>query len=626
MARLTTKSSLYSWVLQGLFYSLLMSVFMGGIIIVFMAGLYFEFSGTLFFNGDRTSQSLLSISNIQDIVQLTDALVVMSSRDTQTIRTIFSLWQLSLFATSLTAIFCLLKRINVTVMIDILFSVAVMLIINLDALPQGIDAGYLITMSVVVIGSVVAFWYVKRFIAHRALSPNNQALIAYASQSGTARNIALSMAKSSQMHCDIRAFSQLTPECLLGYNQLFVVASTYGDGQAPEKSMRFSQALGRWQQQLTHLNYAVLALGDKAYPHFCAFGHHVANMLSDKGAVAMYPVQEIDRADDSVISIWWQQIGVLLGWKTQGIENQWLTSTLIDNQCVNSAQPQRPAHILSLAINSASYQAGDLLEILTPTPLVAIDEKLLQFGLAPQTIVRMGASQCQLNHALTKLEWTDQMANSAQALVDKLSSLRPRVYSIASTPNDNVVRILVRHLKKDDGSDGFSSSQLCNAQPSQQFEVAIRDHENFRLPNSNVPIVMVGAGTGIAPFMSFLAQRKQQGVGDSWLIFGEQYSNHDNYFNIELDSYLEDETLTRLDCAFSRDKAWLLYGKPRYVDHIISGQSRQLYHWLYDKGAHLYVCGNKAGMGESVKTALRLLLKDDFEQLMSANRLHFDLY
>lgn len=636
MKQLTTKPVVMAWMLQGLLYSLLISALMSSGVFMLMAGIWLEFSGShsaVFVNiasaSDGSQQTVVSIMADSGGVHLDSALMLLSSRDSQGLLTLFLLWQVSLYCVFSMMLCWLILRWQKQV-ITLVIAVATFFLVSVrfvnQMLPSQLDSAYLLNTFLVALVIIVATLVVKRLNKRHALAPKQQTLIAYASQSGTAKNVALKMAQSSQVSCDIRAFSQLTPQCLLGYNQLFVVASTYGDGQAPEKSLGFSQALTQGQQSLTHLSYAVLALGDKAYPHFCAFGHQMANLLSDKGAVAIHPVQEIDRGDASVIGGWWQQIGEMLGWQSVELEHHWIDGTVVNNDCLNTQQPQRPAHVITIRADDVSYQAGDLLEVLTPTPIIDIDHKLLQFGLAPQTIVTMNGEQCQLNHALTQLEWTNQVANSAQRLVDKLSSIRPRVYSIASAPNDNHIRLLVRQLKKDDGSLGFSSSALCNALTHQQFQISIREHDSFRLPAKHVPIIMIAAGTGIAPFMSFLAQRAVQNSGDSWLIFGEQYSNHDNYFNAELDDHLVSGVLNRLDYAFSRDTTWRNAGHPRYVNEVMTQQNRQLYHWLVEKGAHLYVCGNKAGMGESVKTALQQLLKQNYDNLKQANRLHFDLY
>ena len=454
----------------------------------------------------------------------------------------------------------------------------------------------------------------------------SQTLIAYASQSGTAKSIALTMAKSSTMHCETRAFSQLTPQCLLGYEQLFIVASTYGDGQAPEKSLAFSNALASCQEQFNSLNYAVLALGDSAYPKFCAFGHKIANLLNDKGAIPIFPVEEIDRGNSAQVSTWWQKICAELNWQKNVVEHHWLDSIIVENKCLNTQQAHRPAHAITLKVEEANYQAGDLLEIITPRSVKEICERLVEMGLSANAMVQFNGEQCQLKSALTHVEWTTQTATTPQALIAQLPLLSPRVYSIASTPNSNHIRLLVRQLVKDDGNVGFTSSALCNAKNNESFKVKLREHNSFRLPNKNVPIIMIAAGTGIAPFMSFLAVRAEQTTARNWLIFGEQYSDHDNYFNLELDHFLINGVLNRLDCAFSRDEPWVGKTKSRYVDDIIHQQREILLYWLKHEGAHVYVCGNKSGMGESVKIALQQTLGDDYDVMQEASRFHFDLY
>ena len=629
---------------QWLLFNLLLSGLVTSIIFIIVAGMWFEFSqgsGDVFFDADfiNGQQTLLSIITSSAEVNIEQVLVVFSSRDNQSLVALFLFWRMSFYGVLMVSYCWLMMQLHkhkiiLFWMVAPLMALCFVIVggqLTEQRLPVQFNMMYLVQIFVIGLLTLTVYLAIYYLQKCNTLTPTSNTLIAYASQSGTAKNVALSMVRSSQSRCDIRDFSQLTPQCLLGYNQLFVVASTYGNGQAPEKSVGFSQALISWQQQLSHLNYAVLALGDRAYPQYCAFGHQIASLLSEKGAISIHPVQEVDRGDASVIGHWWQKIGVLFGWKHIDITQEWLDGVIVSNDCLNPQQVNRPAHVITIIVDNASYQAGDLLEVLTPMLLVAINEKLLKLGLAPQTVVTFNGEQCSLNKALAQLEWTNQVANSAQALVDKLPRLRPRVYSIASAPNGNTshknkVRLLVRELKKDDGSVGFSSSALCNAVIEQSFKVAVRTHDSFRLPSKNTPIIMIAAGTGIAPFMSFLTERHQQGSKDNWLMFGEQYSSHDNYFNNELDDHLESGTLSRLDCAFSRDETWLKFGKPRYVGDVIIQQSNQLTYWLLNQGAHLYVCGNKAGMGDSVKTALRKVLNEDYDKLQQADKLHFDLY
>jgi len=638
---------------KGMLFSLCISGLITSAVFIFMVGLWFEFSTVnhgVFFYVDRSlgydELTILSIMKTSELFNVDDVLLLFSSRDSSSLLSVFSLWRISLYGllgmTLYWVVICLYQKKSkqpYKYKLIALFTGCVCIYVGAkfvhQTIPHQLDGFYLLQIMIslfLILTAYMAVSYLQKraVLNSQHLASKKTTLIAYASQSGTAKSVALKMAKSPQINCDIRDFSQLTPQCLLSYNQLLVVASTYGEGQAPEKSVNFSKALSLWKEQLSHLSYAVLALGDRAYPHFCAFGHQIDTLLNNKGAIAMRPIQEINRGDPLIITNWWESIGELLSWKipnvTYDIKHDFMDGTIVSNDCLNAVKPMRPAHAITISTKEINYQAGDLLEVLTPMSISTIDEKLELLGLLPRTTVVLNKKQYPLNKALTQLEWTNQVASSAQALVDKLSSIRPRVYSIASAPNDPNIRLLVRSLKKDDGSVGFSSSTLCNALPKESFQVAIREHDSFRLPKKDDPIIMIAAGTGIAPFMSFLAQRNLQNNHENWLIFGEQYSRHDNYFNHELDDYLESGVLSQLDYAFSRDTTWLEAGKPRYVGDIINLQSQKLSDWLLNKGAHLYVCGNKNGMGDSVILAFKNLLAQDYDQLEQANRLHFDLY
>lgn len=659
-------------------YVVFFSIFLGGVILLFLIGVWFEFSvsdGVVIFDQinhlignnieggnfqtisskainsqDVSSQhtNLQYISRQYSNLNFMEAYIVLSSRDNSVLSFILSLWRFNLYTAYFIGLFLLIsgfklprvqalctkvssvKSLNfrsLSILI-ITSTLTTGFVFNLDTIPQKLSSSYLTMMSVFWLILLTMYFKIRtsRFNDNDNGKVKNRTLIAYASQSGTTENIARQMLRSSSSF-DIKSFSNLTPKCLQRYEQLFVIAATYGEGQAPEKSLGFSSALARCQTPLNHLNYSVLALGDSTYPKFCAFGHEVCDLLSDKGAIRMHSVQEVDRSDENVISQWWGNICHLSGWQTHMLETVWISARVINNECANKNKPHRLAHIITLKVDSLYYEAGDLLEVLTPMSLSKINKRLILLGLEPTAIVWLNHKKIKLNEALTSLEWRNELAETPQVLINLLPKLSPRVYSIASESNNNNIRLFVRKLMKNDDSLGFTSSILCDSLAQDTFNIHVRPHVSFRLPKEiSIPIIMIAAGTGIAPFMSFLATRTKQTKNDNWLIFGEQHSQHDNYFDTELNHYLANGTLNRLDYAYSRDEEWLNDNNPRYVDDIISQQSNELCYWLNTKRAHLYVCGNKAGVGESVKSALKQILKKDYLVLKELGRLHFDLY
>ena len=159
--------------------------------------------------------------------------------------------------------------------------------------------------------------------------------------------------------------------------------------------------------------------------------------------------------------------------------------------------------------------------------------------------------------------------------------------------------------------------------------VFLQPNRNFRLPaNGHTPTIMIGPGTGIAPFRAFLEERRALGAqGKNWLFFGDQRAATDFLYREELEAMRADGLLTRLDTAFSRDQA-----EKVYVQHRLLERAKELFAWLED-GAHLYVCGDAKRMAKDVEAALRELIRQagrDAEEyvtrLQAAKRYQRDVY
>jgi sulfite reductase (NADPH) flavoprotein alpha-component len=184
--------------------------------------------------------------------------------------------------------------------------------------------------------------------------------------------------------------------------------------------------------------------------------------------------------------------------------------------------------------------------------------------------------------------------------------LRRRLYSIASSPRAHpgqihlcvsVVRDSRRGRLRHGVGSGFLGRHAIDAGPM----LASIQQSHFRLPaDPRTPVIMVGPGTGIAPFRAFLADRAAEGVrGRTWLFFGDQHRRSDFLYGPTLRDWVKDGTLSRLDLAFSRDQAAKIY-----VQNRMTEQSADLWRWLQD-GAHFYVCGDATRMARDVDAALR---------------------
>jgi sulfite reductase (NADPH) flavoprotein alpha-component len=194
-------------------------------------------------------------------------------------------------------------------------------------------------------------------------------------------------------------------------------------------------------------------------------------------------------------------------------------------------------------------------------------------------------------------------------LVSALDPLQPRLYSIASSPKQTVGEIhltvaAVRYEKRARRRTGVASTFLCDrTAPGEPVPVFVRPSDGFGLAPPDRPIIMIGPGTGIAPFRAFLQERRATGArGRNWLFFGNPRRQTDFLFEDELTAYCRDGLLTRLDTAFSRDQDHKIYVQHRLLEH-----AAELWAWLED-GAHLYVCGDAQRMARDVDRGLAYIV------------------
>ncbi|MBD7969379.1 assimilatory sulfite reductase (NADPH) flavoprotein subunit [Paenibacillus gallinarum] len=199
---------------------------------------------------------------------------------------------------------------------------------------------------------------------------------------------------------------------------------------------------------------------------------------------------------------------------------------------------------------------------------------------------------------------------SAKDLVSVLRKVPARLYSIASSPSayPDEVHLTVRTVRyehKGRNRYGVCSTQLAERiQPGETLPVFIQQNDGFKLPDSpDAPIIMIGPGTGVAPFRAFLGEREESGSeGKNWLIYGDQHFATDFLYQVEWQRWLADGILTNMDVAFSRDT-----DQKVYVQHRMQERSREIYEWLQE-GAYIYVCGDEKKMAHDVHSTLAAIL------------------
>ncbi len=228
---------------------------------------------------------------------------------------------------------------------------------------------------------------------------------------------------------------------------------------------------------------------------------------------------------------------------------------------------------------------------------------------------------------------------SAEQLISLLRRLTPRLYSIASSQSevDEEVHLTVGIVEYDvDGEvrqGGASSFLGQRLEEGESVKVFIEHNNNFKLPqDDSTPVIMIGPGTGIAPFRSFIQERDNRGAdGKSWLFFGDRTFTQDFLYQVEWQKYLKSGALTRLDVAFSRDQH-----EKVYVQHRVLEQAEQVWQWLQD-GAYVYICGDATRMAKDVHEALIVVAQQQgglsrekaeeyFNELRKAKRYQRDVY
>lgn len=199
-------------------------------------------------------------------------------------------------------------------------------------------------------------------------------------------------------------------------------------------------------------------------------------------------------------------------------------------------------------------------------------------------------------------------AITAQELVENLPKITPRMYSIASSQlaNPDEVHLTIALVNAADDRTGLVSGALNkHAHVGDLVSVFVESNRHFKLPDDpSAAVIMIGPGTGVAPFRGFLQQRQaQQQSGKNWLFFGNPNFDHDFLYQLEWQQFIKDGVLNQLDLAFSRDQSEKIYVQDRLKEHAL-----QVWQWL-ESGAHLYVCGDKDHMAKDVETTLIEIIK-----------------
>ncbi len=458
-------------------------------------------------------------------------------------------------------------------------------------------------------------------------------LVVHASQTGFASELAdrtaQALNQAGKPAVSI-AIDRIDADRLAQGGRMLFIASTTGEGDPPDPALGFVRNVMAQPATLETLEYAVLALGDREYEDFCAFGHHLDQWLRQHGARPLFDIVEVDNADESALRHWQYHLGQLGGatdmpdWIAPRYES-WQLSTRRELNPGSLGGSVFHLALLPPAGASPHWQAGDIAEIGPRNPQAAVSTLLGALQLDAASPVEHAGKAESLGELLARShlpETADILGLDAQAIADALHPLPHREYSIASLPSEGSLQILLRRMLRPDGTPGIGSGWLCDHAPLQgTMELRVRINPNFHPPETSRPLILIGNGTGMAGLRAHLKARVEAGARRNWLLFGERSADRDFFFRDDVLDWQARGFIERLDLAFSRDQ-----DTRTYVQHRLRAASAELRQWV-DAGAVILVCGSLAGMAPGVDAALRDALGDEkIERMLVDGHYRRDVY
>jgi len=462
-------------------------------------------------------------------------------------------------------------------------------------------------------------------------------LIIYGTETGNSKKVAsqlLANFKKNKIQAksvDVFQFdaSKLEKETLV----LFVM-STQGEGEFPQNAVAFYENLKAADVNLNKVSYAVLGLGDTSYPLFCNAGVLLDEVLTEKGAQRLLPLVKADVDFAETVSLWESDLQKVF--QNQGSSEVVSKTTAtastkknytgrISHKVVlnDKGSNKETYHIEIESDDVIAYEPGDALgvfpknkeseikaiadyfdednySILSDKNIKGLSKKSLD-ALSKVLDITIDEDKTDLLDVITKYQ---PKKVKLEEIVALLHPIAPRLYSISSSSeaHDGQVHLTVNlNIFKvgDEIKSGLASQFLADFPLETELEFYIHKNQNFRLPSEDTDLIMIGPGTGIAPFRSFLAHRDATGAeGKNWLFFGEQHFVLDFYYQTEIQEWITTGVLSKLDTAFSRDQE-----RKIYVQDRIREKAKEFNAWI-ENGASIYICGQKNPMSQDVEQTI----------------------
>jgi sulfite reductase (NADPH) flavoprotein alpha-component len=502
--------------------------------------------------------------------------------------------------------------------------------------------------------------------------------ILFGTESGNAEALAAQVRKAATklgFAAKVADMADFSPAQAAAAENLVVIASTWGEGDPPQRAVDFYEGLlAEDAPRFEKTRFAVLALGDRAYAQFCEIGRKIDERLAALGGARIADRIECDLDFETPAAGWidstLERLNAEVGVKDAGASvihvdfarpgadapsrARPFAAEISEHVRLSGSRSSSDTHHVSVSLEGSGivYEPGDSLGVIPSNDPALVDAVLRAAGLSGDSlrdslrhrldISTLTAKQIEdfaretgtpalpadwaAGRQIVDLLETAPGSLTAEQLTALLRPLPPRYYSIASSRKavGEEAHLLVaglRYVTHGRERAGVASVDITARHgEGDTLNVFLRPNPHFRLPNdADRPVIMVGPGTGLAPFRGFLQEREATGAGGkNWLVFGHRNYTHDFLYQLELQDWFKDGVLTRLDVAFSRDQP-----EKRYVQDALWDARKDLYAWLKD-GAALYVCGDANAMAKDVHAMLLRILADQGGQDDAAAKAELD--
>jgi sulfite reductase (NADPH) flavoprotein alpha-component len=491
--------------------------------------------------------------------------------------------------------------------------------------------------------------------------PAEPLTIVYASESGNSEKLAGDIAKSARkngLKPTVIDMADLDFSALTSAKKLVFIAATWGEGDPPARAVRaYNELMGEGAPRLDGVEFGVLALGDTAYAEFCLVGKKIDERLAALGGKRVVDRVDLDLDFAEPAARWigdavkvlsppnagGRVIEVDFGGKPAApASTDIIEAEITEHVDLNSSRSDKETIHLALSFEhgAPAYEPGDSLDLYPENDTAYVDELLKLAGLAGDEKLRSDFIKSRdvttlslkavetyaekTGHQYVKTLISDGQARewiAGRQLIDLIATfpialdaeklraltrpLAPRAYSIASSRREvgdeaHLLISAVRYESHGRARKGVASNLVAERlKKGGRVRVKLKPNKHFALPAPDKDVIMVGPGTGVAPFRAFVQERRAtEASGRSWLFFGDRTFTHDFLYQLDWQDALKDGALTRMDVAFSRDTPEKIY-----VQHKLWDRRAELVEWL-DGGATFYVCGDAKAMAKDVRATL----------------------